>query len=94
MKKRHHFTLVELVVVLVPMLAAMLLPALSAARERARVSYCENNLKQIATAEIMYEADNFGCRATPTVFTGEYIGNQIDPVGTRSIKNTFILPLN
>ena len=89
MKKCHHFTLVELVVVLVPMLAAMLLPALSAARERGRASYCMSNLKQIATAEMMYENDNCNYRVTPTGFTGEYIGNQIDPVGTRSIKNTF-----
>ena len=89
MKKRHHFTLVELVVVTVPLLAAMLLPALSAARERARASNCVANLKRIAVEEMMYASDNCNYRVTPTGFTGEYIGNQIDPVGTRRVKDTF-----
>jgi prepilin-type N-terminal cleavage/methylation domain-containing protein len=96
--RQRGFTLIELLVVIaiISILASMLFPAFSRAREQARKTTCVSNLKQIGYGILMYNQDydemfpiGHPCFASSSLTAnpnGGYLLTNIDPY----IKNTQI----
>src|SRR5215510_2476697 len=104
------FTLIELLVVIaiIAILAGLLLPALAAAKEKARRIACVNDVKQIATAMMMYVDDHngsypprmsdptsaaaFPCKPCRTIDWRIYVTNYLSTTTNLTNSGVFVCP--
>jgi prepilin-type N-terminal cleavage/methylation domain-containing protein len=87
MRTKRGFTLIELLVVIaiIAILASILFPVFAKAREKARQTTCTSQLRQLATAVLMYNQDNGGTYpgtssasgSTWVDLIGTYVGNSV-----------------
>jgi prepilin-type N-terminal cleavage/methylation domain-containing protein/prepilin-type processing-associated H-X9-DG protein len=90
-RQRRGLTLIELMVVIsiLSILAALLLPALARAREMARRTFCNNNMKQIGLVMRMYadEADGKFPAGSRNGFYGAF--RRMEWLGRQTTRNNF-----
>ena len=100
---RNGFTLIELLVVIaiIAILAAMLLPALAKAKDSAKKTQCESNIKQLQLCYHMYVCDsndllppNASSSAASTLTNSWINGDAQTDVTTDNIKLGLLYPYN
>lgn len=90
-KKKAGFTLIELLVVIaiIALLAAILFPVFARARENARRSSCQSNLKQVGIAMVQYTQDYD--ETLPCALYGGLNGTRWWQVANPYLKSTQVL---